>query len=180
MPSRRGSRGTSSSTLSSRRGGRGRIRKATCSRQAPQRYGQSQEAQPSSSGSGETLQQEAHTDEAIPSEYADSQARNPETNTPSPSSQSTIQCQSRIPISSSERDISLPPSRSGTPGISLDDMRDLLKSHEQDLIEKVVQQLRIPTLPATPGVQALDNGAAIDSRQQASVQLLDIRTMNRI
>jgi len=141
MANRRGSQRTSS-TVSSRRGGRGRIQKATRSRQVPQRYGQSQELEPSQSESEDTLQQEATSEEVETSEYADSHTGNQEPQTPTNSTRSTIQGPARVLIPPSARDISLSPAQAAIPGISLDDMRNLLKSHEQGIIDRVVRQLQ--------------------------------------
>ena len=158
MASRRGSRRGGSLAPASSRGGSGRIQRNRRSRQAPSRYGQIPEPDRNDPAVEEPQDEESENDEAEPSEYSQTLSSRHEPHTPRNSNPSTVYQQSPIPIPTSLSS-STPRSHSTSnpPGaISLDTMRELLRSQEQGIVERVVLQLRsqstIPIPPTQPQV----------------------------
>jgi len=142
MPSRRGSRRGGRPTPTNRRGASGGIRKNTRSCQALSRLGQTQEPESNQSENEETSPQESDSDQDEPSEYH---------NTPSSNTQShTLSNPNRIsPPSWSPTSIPInqpEPSPHATPisneGISLYDMRELLRSQEDEIVDRILLRLR--------------------------------------
>jgi len=128
------------STPAARHRATGGIRKNTRSRQAPTRYGQRLEAPshtPETEGTNEPTISSEETEPSIP-QYSDSPPlANP--GLPHPGSPAT-------PSQAASRSIS--PAPSDTP-ISLHTMQALLRSHEQDIVDRVVLRLssQHPSLP---------------------------------
>ncbi|KAG0639758.1 hypothetical protein HOY80DRAFT_1072416 [Tuber brumale] len=143
---------------SSTRGGSGRtntrsstsgIRKNTRSSHPPARYGQQQDSASTVGGSPVTNNSESDSDEPTPStpEYSHSSPSNTRTLSRSTASRDTEGSHPESQISPSEpgtRTLSVPPSN--VP-INLSTMRELLRSHEQDIVDRVVLQLRAQPPP---------------------------------
>ncbi|KAG0132655.1 hypothetical protein HOY82DRAFT_606367 [Tuber indicum] len=150
MPRRRGSTRGSSQTSADRRGTSGGIRKSTRSRQVPRRYGQNVEDLSPHPESVKTHTMEEESEQMQASEPTDSRQNTP-TESPSaydPARPDTFQ--SEIPVSRHE-----PTSLTGTcspihEGVTLDDMRQLLRSHANDIVDQVVRRLRPQSSVASP------------------------------
>ena len=141
MPSRRGSRRGRSLAPSSRGGTPAGIRRHTRSRQPPRRYGQPPESEPHEPSSGDTHVSESEENDAELSAYGNSPQNNIHLNSPinvNRSSESELSTTLQPP---SEPESSLPATNLGNDPISLDDMRELLRSHEEELVDRVVSRL---------------------------------------
>jgi len=128
------------STPAARHRATGGIRKNTCSRHAPTRYGQQLEASshiPETEGTNERTSSSEETDPSIPQYSHSPQLANAVL--PHPGSPAT-------PSQAASRYIS--PAPSDTP-ISLHTMQALLRSHEQDIVDRVALRLssQRPSLP---------------------------------
>ena len=165
MPTRRGG----SLAPSSRRGGSGGIRRNTRNRQAPRRYGQTPVAEFGGSESEEIHDSESEDVEAETSGHGHSSLNTIQLHPPLNVNQGSISFLSSAPSNTSVRESSPQAALPGNDGISLDDMRQLLRSHEQDIVNRVVLQLRSqnpnltqrspPTEPPPVHVQASNSTA---------------------
>jgi len=122
------------------RGTLGPVQRNIRNRQAPHRYGQVADPDATPTDREETEELDSVSNEVLSSEYSESLQRS--INHPSSHNQSATYSESAIrePTTSptSERQSTTGPNEA----ISLDDMRQLLRSHEQDIVDRVVLQLR--------------------------------------
>ena len=159
------------------RGTPGRVRRHIRNRQAPCRYGQVAEPDAIQTDREETEELESVSNEVLPSEYSESLQSSINPSPPGSHNESDTYAESVI------REPTTPPisERQSTTGpneaISLDDMRQLLRSHEQDIVDRVVLQLRTHNgIHTSPTLQA--NSAATPYHQ--SHQAIPGPTLNRI
>ena len=147
MAPRRASTRVGASTPSSRGRARGGIRKNTHALQPPTRYGQTRER-----ATGTPVHSSTETIE--PPSPSVREPSSPQYSLPPPSnshqaglSQSPASCtisQARTSADPSELNFSLPAPQSPETSINLNTMRQLLRSHEQDIVDLVLLQLRGP------------------------------------
>ena len=137
MPRRRGSSRGSSQVAISRRGNTGGIRKTTRSRQAPHRYGQSQEEQASTPVTEDTVTLESESKQAEPTDFINSDPINLQPSSPAYAGNTPVSPSLHSAISSPPhpQDTRMEPN-------SLEDMRELLRSHEEDIVNQVVRRPR--------------------------------------
>jgi len=144
MAPRRASTRGGTSTPANRWGARGGIRKNTRNRQPPNRYGQLQDSASQTPGSQELSEPSPSSGEVEPSipQYSFSPLSNAYQD-PSNTAAPTHSLPSiRTPTRDSDLDPNSPPHlppASDAP-INLSMMRDLLQSHEQEIVERVVHQ----------------------------------------
>ena len=143
MAPRRASTRGDTSTPANRRVARGGIRKNTRNRQPPSRYGQVQDSAIRSLNSGEGTGPSSTSNEVEPStpRYSHSPTPNIQqsiSRTLSPAASST---EPQTPtISSLDSQASSPHQEADIP-INLNTMRQLLRSHEQEIVNRVLHQL---------------------------------------
>jgi len=141
------------STRANTRGSSGGIRKNTCCKQQPSRYGQEPATPSVVLTSEKTNNSGSENREVEPSTpaYTLSPADNAPARSPTIFSISctTLRQPPTIATPSTRDNESHPASSPGT-AISLTTMRELLRSHEQDIVDRVVDQLtsRNPSLPS--------------------------------
>jgi len=142
-PRRASTRGGTSAPLS-RRGTRGGIRKNPRTRQAPTRYDLHPEPAPSTPRSAETNESGSSSMEPEPSipEYSHSPQSNEIQPSLAPVSPENPRPPPATPTTESEPESRSPSSPRSDRTISLGTMRQLLRSHEEDIIDRVVQRLR--------------------------------------
>ena len=168
MPVRRGSRQGGKQAAANRRatGTGGGIRKNIGSRQPPSRYGQSQEHDTDEEQHEHTLGEDAETDsnQAESREYNNPAPSGSQSHTLSEHNQDSLlrTPQSSTPAPQSLHEPSPPRASIGREAISVEDMRELLRSHEEDIVDRVFLRLssqnnrptatpsRLPTIRATP------------------------------
>ena len=141
MPRRRGSGQGSSRGTASQRGNSGGIRKNTRTRQAPHRYGQNPENQATPSRSEETVTLESESEPIDGSEYG-TPSRNQQSDVPAHSTPGSASQHSETSALSSEPILPHQSSPPTAESISLQDMRELLRSHEEDIVNQVVRRLQ--------------------------------------
>ena len=153
MAPRRSSTRGGSSNQSNTRASASRIRKNTRSRQPPSRYGQL--IDPSSpaidtSAANYTASDSVETNPSTP-EYSHTPPSNTRTLSRSPISQRTRGPHTELPRSPSVLETRPSPTPPSEASINLSTMRELLRSHEQDIVDRVVLQLRTqpPSQPST-------------------------------
>ena len=152
MPSRRGSRCGRSQAPSSRGGTPAGIRRDAPSRQPPRRYGQPPESEPYEQSSGDTHVSESEENNEEISAYDNSPQNNIH-----PNSTLNVNRSSECELSTtlqppSEPESILPATNLGKDTISLDDMRELFGSHEDDLVDRVVSRLNNQNSRLTPAI----------------------------
>jgi len=144
MAPRRSSTGGGRTSRANTRGPEGGIRKNTCSRHAPTRYGQQQEPAltPTREREG-TNDPGSDSDEAEPSipEYSHSPPSNTRTLSGSPTSRNTARSDRGNHISTSAQASRTPSTSPSERSINLTTMRELLCSHQQEIVDWVVLQL---------------------------------------
>ena len=153
MPRRRGSTRRDTSTPSNRRVARGGIRKNTRSRQAPSRYGQpptQTNQQPGRENTSGTSS-ESGDKEPSDSEYRHSSSTHTLQHIPGEVLSRAASCVT--PATSSEPDTIPAPVPSPDGSINLYSMRELLRSHEQDIVDRVVLRLSSQQICHSPPSQ---------------------------
>ena len=153
MAPRRSSTRGGSSNQSNTRASASRIRKNTRSRQPPSRYGQL--IDPSSpaidtSAANYTASDSVETNPSTP-EYSHTPPSNTRILSRSPISQRTTGPHTEPPRSPSVLGTRPSPTPPSEASINLSTMRELLRSHKQDIVDRVVLQLRTqpPSQPST-------------------------------
>lgn len=143
MPSRRGTARRGNSTPANRRGGRGVIRKNTRSRQAPSRYGHTTASEPRQPDIDDrnTPSSESDNIEASDPEYSQSSSTHTLPHHRVSEGPSSTPAPQMTPTAPSHPDSPATSTQSPTGSINLNSMRELLRSHEQDIVDRVVQQL---------------------------------------
>ena len=141
-------------TSANRRGNSDGIRKTTRNRQAPNRYGQPNTADRTSPTTDETVTQENEDGESEASEYGNQAPAAHEPSSSQYKPQTTESLLSEIPVIQSRPETPSGRHHLAPESITLDDMRELLRAHEEDIVNQVVQQLR-PT--HTPAISASPN-----------------------
>jgi len=137
-------RGNTTGTRANTRRSPGGIRKNTRSRQQPSRYGQEQEAASFGLGSEITNDSRSESEQVEPSTpaYTVSPAENPRLRSPTLASLSSTTLRQREALSTpTTRDTQSLPASSPDLPINLNTMRELLRSHEQDIVHRVMDQL---------------------------------------
>ena len=138
MPSRRGSRGGGRATSTNRRGPSSGIRRNMRSRQGQSPLGQTQGPEPNQSENEETPPQESDSDQDEPSEYHNTLSSNTQSHTLSNPNRLSPQSRSLSSIQISEPQ----PSPDATPirnkEITLHDMRELLRSQEDEIVDRIL------------------------------------------
>ena len=147
MAPRRASTRVGASKPSSRGRARGGIRKNTRARQPPTRYGQTQER-----ATGTPVHSSTETIE--PPSPSEREPSSPQYNLPPPSSShraglsqspaSRTISQARVSAHPSELNSSLPAPQSPETSINPNTIRQLLRSHEQDIVDRVLLRLLGP------------------------------------
>ena len=178
------------------RGPEGGIRKNTRSRHAPTRYGQQQEPvlTPTRESEG-TNDPRSDSEEAQPStpEYSHSPPSNTRTLSGSPTSQNTARSDRGNHISTSAQASRTPSISPSERSINLTTMRELLRSHEQEIVDRVVLQLGMqnhsqptttrPDLPPThhqvPGTQPIQANPTLTRIAELEAQLAELRALNQ-
>jgi len=142
MAARRGSRRGGSQAQHNRRGASSRIRKNMRNRQAPRRYGQNEEPEAHQSDHENTP--ESSSNGGNPREYEYSTPSNNQNHCLSNDHQSThnVQSQSPSPVDRVIDGSSPHLYCTRNESISIDDMRELLRSHEKEIVDRVILQLR--------------------------------------
>ena len=141
MPRRRGSGQASSRATATQRGNSGGIRKNTRTRQPPHRYGQNPESEATPSRSEETVTLESETEPFEDSEYG-IPSRNQQSDVPTHSIPDSMSLHSETPVLTSEPILHHQSSPPTAEAISLQDMCELLRSHEEDVVNQVVRRLQ--------------------------------------
>lgn len=166
-----------------RRGARGRIQKNTRSRQPPSRYGQLSEEVSLPSQREEVNKTLSESEDTQPSdpEYTHLPSTNTLAHNPD----------SRVPSTSPPRVVTpATPTENGTPiasqpshniSVSLEDMRALLRSHQQEIVDRVVNQLASqhsqtfqPPLPNPPELQNLERDTRPAQRQSTRSRIVKL------
>lgn len=137
MAPRRGSTRGRTTAPNTRRRTQAGVRKNTRNRQAPNRYGQEATASPGTQGT-----QEPHSPTSSDAETEPTTSRY--SHSPDPTPSQTLRGTSTLPSEASTLS-----SATASPEIPIDlnTMRELLRSHEQDIVERVVQQLSARNQP---------------------------------
>ena len=119
------------------------IRKNTRSRQPPSRYGQESRTASIGLGSEITNEPRSESDEVNPSttDYTPSPRANSRPHNTTPASPNSILTETATLAIPSERSTQRGSADSPAPSINIHTMRELLRSHEQDIIDRVVHQL---------------------------------------
>jgi len=141
-PRRATARGGNSTPATRRRAPAG-VRKNTRTRQAPSRYGQQRDPDHSTPRTEHTNSPSSNSEEPEPStpQYSQASPNNEPINISHSQPSNTISPQPATPISSRDVDShTLSRSPSDIP-INLSTMRELLRSHQQDIVDRVVLQL---------------------------------------
>ena len=126
----------------SQRGTYDRVRRITRNRQAPRRYGHVVDLEAIQPEQEEIQEPESISDQVLPSEYSQSTQADIKLTPSTNANESDAYTQSAT-MEPASRPASSQQSTSGSQvGISLEDMRQLLRSHRQDIIDRVVLQLR--------------------------------------
>jgi len=151
MAPRRASTRGGSTTRASRNRATGGIRKHTRNRQQPNRYGHSEDQGSSPRPSQAASNTTSDSDEPEPSipEYSHSPSSSTNTlqQSRSPTQRNSTPQQEQSPTSPSQLD-TRPVSPAIVEGfVNLSTMRELLRSHEQDIVDRVVLQLSTHNLP---------------------------------
>ena len=142
MPTRRGSRRGGRPTATNRRGASGGIRKNTRSRQAPSHLGHTQEPESNQSENEESLPPASDSDQDDPSEYHNTPSSNTQSHTLSNPNRLSPPLQSPTSIQISEPEPSPNVTRISNEGITLHDMRELLRSQEDEIVDRILLRLR--------------------------------------
>ena len=141
MPIRRGSRRGGSQAGTNRRRGQGGIRKNTRSRQPPSRYGQ--ETEPNTEENHQSPEEESGSDQGELSEYENSTIQGTQSHTLSEHIQSSvaISLRSTTPIPPTLYEPSQQATPSSSQTLNIEDMRELLRSHEEEIVDRVFLRL---------------------------------------
>jgi len=125
----------------SRRRGSGGIRKYTRSRQPPSRYGQ--ETEPDTQENHESPDKESESDQRELSEYENSSLRGTQSHTLSEHNQSSVAISlwSGTPIPPTLYESSPQATPMSSQAFSIEDMRELLRSHEEEIVDRVFLRL---------------------------------------
>lgn len=142
MPARRGSGNGARAGPSNRRGTQGRIQKNTRNRQPPRRYGQSQEPEVIHNATDETQDLESESDENQHSQYGSSLPNNLPIQSPINSNPRATSSTPATPHTPSTSETIRQSHQSGNATITLDNIRQLLESHERDIVDRVVLHLQ--------------------------------------
>jgi len=147
MPCRSGPTGGNTRAAPNRRGNAGGIRKTTRNRQAPYRYGQQIWDETNSLAIEEMVTLESESEQTEASGYT-----NPAPSNPQPASSqhatsqymshSTASLLSEIPVLPHPYNAQPESPRQARESISLHDMRELLRAHEDDIVNQDVERLR--------------------------------------
>jgi len=150
-PRRVVSRGDSSTPTSQPRT-RGGIRKNTRQRQPPNRYGVQPEPSTSRAESERTLAPSSTSQEPQPStpQYSHSPSSNLEADSPTPPPTRTARREAGTLPSASLPDSSPLSLRTPDGSINLETMRDLLRSHQQEIVDCVILQLNTQNAAQIP------------------------------
>ncbi|KAG0640608.1 hypothetical protein HOY80DRAFT_1041362 [Tuber brumale] len=167
MAPRRASTSGGTSAPASRHRVQGRIRKNLRTRQAPTWYGQQSEAAPSTPGTAVTHDPASSSVEPEPSipEYSHSPSSNQTLPSSAPASPDNPQPSPATPTTQSEHELPSPPHTTPDPPISLGTMRELLCSHEEDIVDTRGAQRHEPN--PTPTRIAELEGELAQLREQA-------------
>jgi len=162
MTRRGGSTRGNRRVTANRRGNTGGIRKTTQNRQAPHRYGQQRPDEVNRQATEETVTRESESEQTEGSGFSNSEPSNPQhpSSQPQPHS-STGYLLSEIRVFPYPHNAPAEsPSRQARETISLEDMRELLQAHEDDIVNQVVERLRPthkqPNLATASNAQQLD------------------------
>ena len=166
MPTRRGSRRGGRPTATNRRGAPGGIRKNMRSRPAPSRLGQAQEPESNQSENEESLRPASDSDQDDPSEYHNTPASNTQSHTLSNSNRLSPPLRSPTSIQISEPEPSSNAKQISNEGITLHDMRALLRSQEDEIVDRILLRLRGQNKEASPTPLYSNPAQQPASRQQ--------------
>ena len=194
MAPRRSTRGGRTSRASTQSSGAG-IQKNTRSRQAPTRYGQQQDPAHTPRGSESTNGPSSDNDEGDPStpEYSHSPPSNTRTLSGSPASRNATGPDLDNYLATSDPATRPPSASASERSINMTTMRELLRSHEQEIVDRVVLQLRtqhdpLPTtissnpLPSNhppPSIQLAPADPTLTRIAELEGQLAELRATNR-
>ena len=160
-----GSRRGSSQVQVRGRANTGGIRKNTRNRRAPHRYGHNAEESSPQPESVETQTLEDENEEIEASKARNSPPSSP-TGTISVYGSATLNSlHSEIPVEQNDPRLNTHTPLLANEGITLDNMRELLRSHENDIVDQVVLRIQWQHPAASPGVNQ-----AIPARQDPSHQ----------
>ncbi|PUU76657.1 hypothetical protein B9Z19DRAFT_1129406 [Tuber borchii] len=144
MPCRRGSTCRADTTETWSRSSTAGIRKNTRNRRAPQRYGNQSDEEASQPGSAETVILESEGETIIPGQ-PDGRAQleiTPETESLRYNTSRTASAHSETHLDAPESSPYQPSSPGGTTAITINDVRNLLDSHANNIVDQVVLKLR--------------------------------------
>jgi len=150
IPRRRGSARGGSTGTASGRGTTGRIRKNTRNRQTTFRYGHHSGNETGLNGSEESLTLESETQQMDETQYGSPHEVDTPADSPSYDIQSTDSVQSEIYVLPRQTRANTESCSMAIEAISLDDMRELLRSHEEEIVNQVVLRLQSQNPAMTP------------------------------
>ncbi|KAG0643266.1 hypothetical protein HOY80DRAFT_1020255 [Tuber brumale] len=185
MPRRRGSTRRNNANSTNRQGARGGIRKNTRNRQPPSRYGNLPRQETQEPGSEQSNSPSNGGDEAESQDpdYSQSLSTNtPPHNQDSDTRQSTPSLAPATPVTPSSPDTPSAPGPSPNDSININTMRDLLRSHEQDIVERVVLRLssqQLPHFPSQPQNPHAPNPPVVDTLRPVNRTLTRIEELER-
>ncbi|PUU80876.1 hypothetical protein B9Z19DRAFT_1122800 [Tuber borchii] len=142
MPHRRGITRRASTTESRSRSSTAGIRKNTRSRRVPQRYGDSSDDEVSLPANTESTTLESQSETITTNQQGSQVHSTPETETLRHNTPRTASVESTSLADLLESPVYQPSSPRRGSALTLDDIRDLLRSHENDIVNQVVHRLQ--------------------------------------